>query len=475
MTRNTYKNLLIESAVADIKKIEVFKSPADKVLASAKKMTVTDDISKVRDAESAISVLGRIYDAQDNDRPLIRENDEENEAQGDSEIAVDLPDTISSAKIQDIADVIDDGVGCEPNPGQKDEFKDSIQDEALDTKLDESFILEGDEDLEDLPEDEEEEDETSDDDTVDPDEDEGINEDDEELPEDEPEADDDTCPECGKDPCECEDEKDKKVVTDDSVEDEEELPEDELPEDEAEEAKCEDDEELPEDEPEADDDSVEGDEEELPEDDEEELPEDDEEEDDTSDDSDVTEEDDEELPEDEPEADDTEDDDGELPEDEEEDHDESDITEEDVSDSTLDEVEQTGDDALLADGASGDADVPAEEIDRDGEVYEDTEDPTVDPNDVPVTEPEKEVPAADVEKPEDEKSEDPAENANDAEEKPEEAQEEEKKDPVLDIDSQVVASDTTNESVMESLIRSFNESTEEGYMSYESDDLESED
>lgn len=456
MTRNSYKNLLIESAVADIKKIEVFKSPADKILDSARKGTVTDDVSDVRDAESAIAVLGRIYDAQNEDRPFIRENDDEHEAQGDSEISVDMPDCVASAKIQDIADVIDSDAGCEPNPDQDDEFKNAIADDANDNHLDENFILEDveDNDSEDLPDDDEETLPEDDEDS-----DEGIAEDDDTLPEDEIEDDelpedgdeeilpedeedsdeeeDECCPDCGKDPCECEDgeeDSDSDEVDEDldegcNCEEDDTLPADELPEDK-----------LPED------DSESHDEDELPED---KLPEDVEEE---------------ELAEEgEP--------DGEL--------DMDDAVAEDVDDSTLDETEVTGSDEILAD--DGDT-VPAEEIPVDGDVYnEDAEDPAVDPNGEtaenqaaePAVDPNTEtVPSteAPVENQAADQTEDPAIDPN--------AQvdnEEDKTDPVLDVDSQVVASDTTQESVMESLIRSFKESSDEAYMNYESDDFDSED
>ena len=430
MTRNAYKNLLIESAVADIKKIEVFKSPADRIIGSIRTGNVPEEAGKTRCAVDAIAVLGRIYDAHDEDRPIICENDDEHEAQGDSEIAVDIPDQAKAAKIQDIADVIDDDAGSLANPGQQDQFDNSIVDDAVDTHLDESFVMEGLEEEdeieeEDLPEDDDDEIEEEE---LPEDEDEGVSE----LPEDEiedNEVEEEELPE--------DDDEEPAVVTDDETA--EDLPEDELPEDEVEE---DDTEELPEDEDgdgELPDDEVEEEDETV----EEELPEDDKEE-------------------------------------------EDDIVEEDVDDSTLDETEQTGEGQVISDD-NGET-VAADPIPVDGEVYEDVEDPTMDANeDTPAAVPEEATgaeaavadegaAATDDTAVTDGATEDPTIDAN---EDPAEAgavpEQEDKTDPVLDIDSQVVASDTTNESVMESFIRALTESADEGYMSYESEDIESED
>lgn len=404
MTRNAYKNLLIESAVADIKKIEVFKSPADRIIDSIRTGDVPEQAGKTRCAVDAIAVLGRIYDAHDEERPIICENDEEHEAQGDSEIAIDMPDHAKAAKIQDIADVIDDDAGSLANPDQQDQFDKSIVDDAVDTHLDESFVMEG---LEEEDEIEEEE--------LPEDEDEGVSElPEDELPEDEVEEEEVV-------------EDEPEVVTDDEVD--EELPEDEVEEEEVIE------EELPEDE------------EEVIEDDEtEELPEDEVEEEDET----VEEE---------------------LPEDEEVVEDDESVVEEDVDDSTLDETEQTGEDQIISDD-NGEV-VNAEAIPVDGEVYEDVEDPTIDANeDAEVEADAAEASGAEAAVADEEAATD---EAIASEEDEEAAEEEEKTDPVLDIDSQVVASDTTNESVMESFIRALTESADEGYMTYESDDMDSED
>ena len=163
MNKQTYKSMLFESLV-DFGNMQTFKSPADKVLETVKKGNM-DDFEPTRDACDEIAVLGRVYDARDNDRPIIREDDEEGDAQGD--IDIDAKDIDLTAKEDDMSDFSGNDAGAMPNATKTDEFDDVIMDEGV-------FLGEDDEEMDD--------DEDTDDDDED---DEGIEEDDEEMDDDE--------------------------------------------------------------------------------------------------------------------------------------------------------------------------------------------------------------------------------------------------------------------------------------------------
>ena len=247
MNKQTYKSMLFESLV-DFGNMQTFKSPADKVLETVKKGNM-DDFEPTRDACDEIAVLGRVYDARDNDRPIIREDDEEGDAQGD--IDIDAKDIDLTAKEDDMSDFSGNDAGAMPNATKTDEFDDVIMDEGVflgedDEEMDDDEDTDDDdEDDEGIEEDDEEMDDDENIDEVEDDEDDDtdeVEEDDimhddtaseEDDPADDPNEEDDTndeveeddedgdgtCPECGKDPCECDDDEDDEEDEDDDLRD----------------------------------------------------------------------------------------------------------------------------------------------------------------------------------------------------------------------------------------------------------------
>jgi len=105
MKTSTYKKMLVESLV-DISSMSSYKTPADKVL------NATDEkFETFRSATSEVDVLGRAYAGQDDwDNKFITEGadmDEENLAQGEPEVKVTLPDG-HEPDVSDLEDNIDE-------------------------------------------------------------------------------------------------------------------------------------------------------------------------------------------------------------------------------------------------------------------------------------------------------------------------------------------------------------------------------
>ena len=263
MANQSYKQMLIESLI-DISSMNTYKSPADKVL-NAK----DEKYETFRSATSEVDVLGRAYAGQDDwDNSFITETadmDETNQAQGEPDIKVDLPDG-HDPDITDLEDNIDEsdpdknyqepitskqdakeqhmteGADDPAETTEDDEDEDSEDDSSAED--DTEITTEGDEDLgDDLPEDEPIEDEPVDNEpAATPEEDVPATDDEdlgEDLPEDEPIEDepvgdelDEGDEDLGEDLSEDDSMDDDGVPAEDDLEDEEDLGED-LPEDDA--------------------------------------------------------------------------------------------------------------------------------------------------------------------------------------------------------------------------------------------------
>lgn len=131
MKRNTYKQMLVESLI-DISSMQNYKTPADKVL-NAK----DEKYETFRSATSEVDVLGRAYAGQDDwDNTFITETadmDEENVAQGEPEVKVELPDG-HDPDVTDLEDNIDesdpDKEYQEPITSEKDASEEHLHEDA---------------------------------------------------------------------------------------------------------------------------------------------------------------------------------------------------------------------------------------------------------------------------------------------------------------------------------------------------------
>ena len=131
MKRNTYKQMLVESLI-DISSMQNYKTPADKVL-NAK----DEKYETFRSATSEVDVLGRAYAGQDDwDNTFITETadmDEENVAQGEPEVKVELPDG-HDPDVTDLEDNIDesdpDNEYQEPITSEKDASEEHLHEDA---------------------------------------------------------------------------------------------------------------------------------------------------------------------------------------------------------------------------------------------------------------------------------------------------------------------------------------------------------